>query len=248
MKSTGKDFIRNTYYDRLSKSPQENGEPQPALVMPIPEGAVQIELPGIDEIYHPQMSLISSILQRRSLRKYSDEALSLGELALLLFTTQGIQQLLERGRNKVTLRTVPSAGGRHAFETYLLINRIKDVTPGLYRYSALNHSLVQISVEPDIAEKVTEGCLGQKQVFNSAVTFIWAACVERMSWRYVERGYRYLHLDAGHVCENLSLVAEAINCGVCAIAAYDDEKLNSVLGIDGEEMFSIYVASLGKKE
>ena len=69
-----------------------------------------------------------------------------------------------------------------------------------------------------------------------------------MSWRYVERGYRYLHLDAGHVCQNLSLVAETINCGVCAIAAYDDEKLNSVLGIDGEEYFSIYVASLGKKE
>ncbi len=248
MKSTGKDFIRNTYYDRLSKSAQENREPQPALEMTIPESAVQIELPGIDEIYHPQMSLISSILQRRSLRKYSDEALSLGELALLLFTTQGIQQLLERGSKKVTFRTVPSAGARHALETYLLINRVKDVVPGLYRYSALNHSLVQISVEPGMAEKVTEGCLGQKQVFNSAVTFIWAASVERMSWRYVERGYRYLHLDAGHVCQNLSLVAETINCGVCAIAAYNDEKLNSVLGIDGEEYFSIYVASLGKKE
>ena len=248
MKSTGKDFIRNTYYDQLSKSAQENGEPQPALEMPIPEGAVQIELPGIDEIYHPQMSLVSSILQRRSLRKYSDEALSLGELALLLYTTQGIQELREGRRNKATFRTVPSAGARHALETYLLINRVKDVAPGLYRYSALNHSLVQISIEPDIAEKVTEGCWGQKQVLKSAVTFIWAANVERMSWRYVERGYRYLHLDSGHVCQNLSLVAEAINCGVCAIAAYDDEKLNDVLGIDGEEMFSIYAASLGKKE
>ena len=247
MQDTGKTFIRNTYYDRVSQSAQEAGEPQPPLEIAIPADAVQIPLPAIEEIEHPPMALVDSILQRRSLRQYSDEALTLEELSLLLFTSQGIQEVREGRRHKATFRTVPSAGARHAFETYLLINRVNGVEPGLYRYSALNHSLVQVNVEASIAQEVTAGNLGQKQVLNSAVTFLWVAVVERMAWRYVERGYRYLHLDAGHVCQNVSLVAEAIHCGVCAIAAYDDEKLNEVLGVDGEEQFVIYVAALGKK-
>ncbi|MEE4195623.1 MAG: SagB/ThcOx family dehydrogenase [Anaerolineae bacterium] len=247
MKNTGKQFMRDTYYDHLSESPQKEGVPQPALELPIPEDAVIIPLPNIAAIEHHQMTLIDSILQRRSLRQYSQDPLTLEELSLLLFTSQGIQELREGSKNQVTFRTVPSAGARHAFETFVLINRVEEVPAGLYRYSALQHALVQVNTDADIAERVTEGCYGQKQVLNSAVTFVWAAVAERMTWRYVERGYRYLHLDAGHVCQNVSLVAEAINCGVCAIAAYDDETLNGVLGLDGEELFAIYAAALGKK-
>ena len=247
MKDTGKKFIHNTYEDQLSTSAQQAGEPQPPLELPIPEGAVQIPLPAMEDVYHPQMTLVKSILQRRSLRQYSKEALSLGELSLLLFTSQGVQDMREGRSNKVTFRPVPSAGARHAFETFLLINRVEGVPAGLYRYSALNHSLVEVNVEEDIAQQVTEGCFGQKQVLNSAVTFIWTAVVERMTWRYVERGYRYLLLDAGHVCQNVSLVAETIDSGVCAIAAYNDARLNEVLGVDGDDVFAIYVAALGKK-
>jgi SagB-type dehydrogenase family enzyme len=99
----------------------------------------------------------------------------------------------------------------------------------------------------DIAEKVAHACLEQPQITNSAATFIWVAVVERMFWRYVERGYRYLHLDAGHVCQNLALGAEQIASGICPIAAFDDEALNTLLGLDGEELFAIYLASAGKK-
>ena len=68
-----------------------------------------------------------------------------------------------------------------------------------------------------------------------------------MTWRYEQRGYRYLHLDAGHVCQNLYLAAEAIDSGVCAIAAFDDETLNTLLSLDGEEQFVIYLATVGKR-
>ena len=81
----------------------------------------------------------------------------------------------------------------------------------------------------------------------SAVTFIWAAMAYRMKWRYGERSYRYLHLDAGHVCQNLYLVAEDINSGVCGIAAFEDEDINSALNLDGEDQFVVYIATLGKK-
>jgi SagB-type dehydrogenase family enzyme len=99
----------------------------------------------------------------------------------------------------------------------------------------------------DIRAAITHACLDQKQVETSAVTFIWAAVVKRMAWRYVERGYRYLFLDAGHVCQNLYLAAEAVGCGACAIAAYHDDLLNQALGLDGENIFAIYLASVGKR-
>jgi SagB-type dehydrogenase family enzyme len=69
-----------------------------------------------------------------------------------------------------------------------------------------------------------------------------------MTYRYGERGYRYLHLDAGHVCQNLYLAAEAIGCGACAIAAFEDDEVNRVLGLDGEHRFAIYLGAVGKKE
>ncbi len=82
---------------------------------------------------------------------------------------------------------------------------------------------------------------------HSAVTFLWVAVPYRMTWRYQERGYRYLHLDAGHVCQNLYLAAEAIDAGVCAVAAFDDDALNTLLCLDAKEAFVIYLAAVGKK-
>ena len=90
--------------------------------------------------------------------------------------------------------------------------------------------------------------MGQRQVKTSAVTFIWAAVPYRTIWRYAERSYRYLYLDAGHVCQNLHLAAESINCGICAIGAYDDDAMDQLMGFTPPEMFVIYLASLGRRE
>jgi len=168
----------------------------------------------------------------------------LEESAYLLGATQGEKKVTSR---PVTLRTVPSAGARHAFETYLLVNRVEGLTPGLYRYLAIENQIGRLPAPENINELLTEASLQQSQVATSAVTFFWAAVVDRMFWRYVERGYRYLLLDAGHVCENLALAAEQLSCGICPIAAYDDEKANRTLGLDGKSQFVIYVASMGKK-
>ena len=98
-----------------------------------------------------------------------------------------------------------------------------------------------------MAERVSAACLGQRFVMASAATFIWTAVPYRMAWRYGERGYRYMHVDVGHVCQNLYLAAEAIGSGACAIGAFNDDQLNELLNIDGEEHFTIYVATVGKK-
>jgi len=104
-----------------------------------------------------------------------------------------------------------------------------------------------LDVSEKISDILTEACLNQPHVKNSAVTFFWAAVPLRMVWRYCQRGYRYMYLDAGHVCQNLYLLAESIHCGVCAIAAYDDDLVNQALGLDGEDQFAIYIATLGKR-
>lgn len=244
MNNTVREWMRGTYREHLSKAPQDEGVPQPPLELPIPAGAEMLTLPPPAELDIPPFDLRTAVESRRTRRKYSTQSLTLSELTYLLWMTQGVKEISGR---PVTIRTVPSAGARHAFETYLLVNRVAGLEPGLYRFAASQHSLLRLDAPEGIRQAVTHACYDQSQVANSAVTFIWVAVTERMTWRYVERGIRYLHLDAGHVCQNLYLAAEAIDCGVCAIAAYDDELINQTLDLDGENLFVIYLASLGKK-
>ncbi|HNR02928.1 MAG TPA: SagB/ThcOx family dehydrogenase [Anaerolineaceae bacterium] len=243
--NTGHEFMLKTRYINISPSPQDGGVvPQPPLELPLPEGAVLQPLPRPGELVVPAMDLRTAIETRRTIRAYAETPLSLEESSYLLWISQGVKRVTNRPS---TSRTVPSAGARHAFETYLLVNRVNGLESGLYRYTAIEHGLFKLEAPADIAERIAHACLEQSQVTNSAAAFIWVAVVERMFWRYVERGYRYLHLDAGHVCQNLALGAEQVGCGICPIAAFDDEMLNSTLGLDGEEMFVVYLATVGKK-
>lgn len=242
--SIGKLFMERTAPQHLEPSRQSQGVPQPALELPYPPQAALLDLPSPDSLHIPALDLRLAIEQRRTLRHYQETPLTLSELSFLLWATQGVQNVTNR---PVTFRTVPSAGARHAFETFLLLNRVTDVAPGLYRYIALEHALLPVSSDPALVDTLVHACWDQEQVRRSAATFFWAAVLERMYWRYGERGYRYLLLDAGHVCQNLYLAAESVACGVCAIAAYHDDLLNPALGLDGQEQFTVYAASLGKR-
>lgn len=242
--SSKMDFFEKTKYANLSESGQRKGFPQPALEQPVPAEAAVINLPDPTSITIPVMDLRAAMEQRSTLRKYTQTALSLEEFSYLLWITQGVKSISDR---PATLRNVPSAGSRHAFETYLLINRVGVLSPGLYRYSALKHIIYAHNMTAGINEQLTTACKEQSHVRTSAVTFFWVADMDRMVWRYSERAYRYVLLDAGHVCQNLYLAAESIHCGVCALAAYDDDLLNAALDLDDEKEVTIYVATLGKR-
>ena len=244
MAGIGKEFIKKTRYHFLGPSDQDRGVPQPPLEHEPEEEAPLVPLPAPGSLAIPRKDLQEAIEQRRSLRRYTRTPLSLEELSFLLWCTQGVRKVVP---NSATFRTVPSAGARHAIDTYLLINNVQGVPEGLYRFSGLRHALLEVSREAGLADQLTAACLGQPFVKTSAVTFAWTAAVERMRWRYGERGYRYLLLDAGHVCQNLYLAAEALQCGVCAIAAFADEAVDRLLGFDGEERFTLYLATVGKK-
>ncbi|TRO49774.1 SagB/ThcOx family dehydrogenase [Candidatus Bathyarchaeota archaeon] len=244
VRGTGREFMEKTKYKYLDESDQVKGLPQPPLTLPPVEGKPVHRLLDPGEVPRRAVDLWDAINNRVSVRAYSEEPLSLEELSYMLWCTQGVKEATGRA---ATLRTVPSAGARHCFETYLLVNRVEGLKQGVYRFLATEHSLQEVDTEPGVAEKVTQACYNQRFVMQSAATFIWTAVAYRMMWRYGERGYRYMHLDAGHVCQNLYLAAEAIGCGACAIAAFHDDALNEVLRIDGVEQFAVYIGVLGKK-
>jgi len=241
----GRDFIRLTKYENLETSLQKQGLPLPSLEVPLEKGSELFDLPSGKKFPLDEIDLLQLVEKRETFRKYLDKPLTLEELSFLLWGTQGIKSLTDQPLSK---RTVPSAGSRHPFETYLLVNDVTGLSPGLYRYLALSHQLARLPGRENIKGTLTEACLKQQHVKTSAVTFAWVAVPHRTVWRYSQRGYRYIYLDAGHVCQNLYLLAEAIDCGVCAIAAFDDDLANQAIGLDGEDLFVIYLASVGKRK
>ena len=244
MNSIGQQFLNQTKHSNLDPSDQYLGKPQPPIQLKFDENQPVIKLTKPSQIINESVDVRKIIEQRKSIRNYSQVPLTVDQLSYLLWCTQGVKEIIQ---GTATIRNVPSAGARHALETYLLINNVDGITPGLYRFLVLEHSLIPVLLDKDIADKITKACLNQNFVKSSAVTFIWIAVPYRMNWRYGERGYRYLYLDAGHVCQNLYLSAEVINCGTCAIAAFLDDEMNQILGLDGKEAFVIYLATVGTK-
>jgi len=243
MKEIGREFLEKTEHRHLASSAQERGVPQPPLQVRLGKGEV-VELPDPRSAPGDGPSLHEAIEARRSLREYAEAPLSSGELSYLLWSTQGVSRVIP---DRATFRTVPSAGARHAFETVVLANRVDGLEPGTYQYLALDHRLMRLDSSPGLSDRLAEACLGQRLVAAAAATFAWVAIRDRMAWRYGERGVRYLFLDAGHACQNLYLAAESIGAGACAIGAFDDGRINALLGLDGVERFVVYLAAVGKR-
>jgi SagB-type dehydrogenase family enzyme len=244
MKGHGHEFMEKTRYKNLDTPDQVQKLPQPPLALPASENGEIIDLPDPKKVKTNPVSISDAINRRVSVRSYGKKPLSMDELSYVLWCTQGVKEVTTR---PATQRTVPSAGARHCFEAYILVNNVEGLPKGLYHYLAIDHKLQEVNMDEDITQKITKACLDQRFILNSAITMILTAVRYRMMWRYTERGYRYMHLDAGHVMQNLYLCAEAIDSGVCAIAAFEDDQINMALGVDGVEQFTIYVGVLGKK-
>ena len=239
-----KDSLRKTIDFRASA--QHRGLPIPPLEEPVDQQLPRISLPDRESwsLVLQETDLADAIGNRRSRRNYSDEYLKVEELAFLLWATQGQRS---PGEQPPHFRTVPSAGARHSFETYLFIHRMEKIPPGLYRYLPLSNELVLIySADKESETRLSRAVLGQNFVADSAVVFVWTTVPYRMEWRYLQAAHRVILLDAGHVCQNLYLACEAIQAGTCAIAAYDQEAMDELIQVDGEDQFTIYLAPVGK--
>ena len=229
-------------------SDQDSGIEQPPLEKPLPEGSDLISLPEPVTTQLAKAGIRECILERKSRRKFTDSRLSLEEISFMLWATQGVKKIVPAytRTGRATLRTVPSAGARHPFETYLAVNRVEGLDSGIYRYSALEHELLCVSNVPGLPEKLTTASVGQAFVGNAPVVFIWSVKPYLGEWRYMGESHKVMLLDAGHVCQNLYLAAESLGLGTVGIGAYSQKLIDELLGLDGQEEFVVYYAPVGK--
>ena len=239
----GRDFMRRTQFKLMDPTDQQLNKPGPPGFFPPLPSLSTVDLPDPKTVELEDLSLRKAIDDRKSEREFLvDQSISLEALSYLLWATQGVKE----ADRMDAFKTVPSAGARHPLETFILPQRVDDLDPGLYRYVGPEHLIQNLQAPDDIAESVAATSLQPELIQNSAVTFIWTAVAYRTTWRYGDRGYRYIHLEAGHVGQNLYLASQLVGCGVCTTAAFNDDDLNRVLRIDGSDHFAVYMGAIGK--
>jgi SagB-type dehydrogenase family enzyme len=239
-------FLKDSVRKRIdfSRTDQSLGVPPPPVEKSYSADAERIALiPPAEFQTSPGVDLLVAIKNRRSRRQFSKIALTLKELSFLLWATQGIREQLGAGHAR---RTVPSAGARHALETYLCALNVEGLDMGFYRYLPVEHQLLVEYRDRRAAETIGWAAFEQNWMSSAAAVFIWSAIPYRMEWRYGLAAHKAILLDAGHVCQNLYLACEAIGAGTCAVAAYDQELMDEMLKIDGKDELAIYMAAVGK--
>jgi SagB-type dehydrogenase family enzyme len=242
-----REFLKDDLRLRLdfSRSDQNRGlAPPPVQKLP-QAGQTVLALPADPaETFAGRMDLVQALAERKSHRAWRDASVALDELGFLLWAVQGARR---RGEVSSAFRTVPSAGCRHSFETYVVANRCQGLEQGLYRYLFQDHVLVREKpAGPDFTARLHEAVLMQGFVARAPLVLVWTTVPYRMEWRYLEAAHRVIALDAGHVCQNLYLAVQAVGCGTCAVAAFHQQALDEFLGVDGEEEFALYLAPVGK--
>jgi len=239
-------FMKSDFAESVhQRSDQAKGLPFPPLQKELPGGEMELmELPEPDPGVVVKTEFYQLLKDRESRRQYTTESLSLAELSFLLYSTQGVKEVV--GKGYATRRPVPSAGARHPFETYLAVNRVEDLTPGLYRYLPLTHQLLFLKASDQLLDPLAKANLGQRFVGQSAVVFIWSCIPYRAEWRYMAHAHKNMLIDVGHICQNLYLAAEALGAGTCAIGAYDQGAMDTILDLDGTDEYVVYLAPVGK--
>jgi SagB-type dehydrogenase family enzyme len=207
-------------------------------LMPQGHKEYQVETVPLLQVKPQELNLEEAILKRRSVREYSPQPLTLEKLARLLFYAIGVTG------SQDYQRAAPTAGGLTPIEIYPVINYIEGLERGLYHYDALRHRLHVLRRE-DLRREIAKACLQQDFLSDAAVVLVLSAVHRRTAWKYGERAYRYIMLDAGHAAQNIQLEATALGLGSCPIGAFFDTELNRLLGLAAEEEFAVLAVSVG---
>jgi len=230
----GQRFQQETKYARpssLAGTAEKTAEAASPQIISLPAPSLEAE-PNFWKV----------LQQRRSTRDYTPAPLALKELSNLLWATQGITEKAF----SPWYRTVPSAGALHPIDTYLVVNRVEGLDPGVYFLNVTDFSL-EMKHNGDFSLPIAQAALDQDIAREAAVVFVWVAVIHRSRQKYRQRAYRYIYLDCGHIAQNLYLAATAMGLGCCGIAAFFDDEVNNLIEADGLEETAIYLATVGKK-
>jgi SagB-type dehydrogenase family enzyme len=143
------------------------------------------------------------------------------------------------------LRTAPSSGALYPTETYLVVNRVAGLEPGLYHLSVEDWTLEALQLG-DFCAAGHKALRGQSMTEHAAVNFVWTTVIERCRAKYYERTYRYIWWDSATVGENMLLAANALGLGACLMGSWYDDLVHQLFELDGVEHFSVLTASVGR--
>lgn len=235
---TGDRFQQETKYERKRLGEGRiDWMSRPPLYKEYPETRkIRLPTPGT-----PVLPSFAEILsRRRSVREYSPRPLPLADISFLLWASSGLQRV-EDGH---AFRTVPSAGALYPVDTYVIAHRVEGVERGVYHYGVRDHLLEEVA-SGDFREDLVRAALFQEFCSEASAAFVWTAVFPRAKWKYRQRAYRYVYLDAGHIAQNLALAAVGLGLGTCQVAAFFDDEMNTLLEVDGVEESVIYLSAVG---
>lgn len=190
-------------------------------VYPLPE----LKLP--DPVLAGNISIEQTLAQRRSIRSYSNNELSLSNVSQILWAAQGMT--LDR-----FFRTAPSAGALYPLEVYLVAGNVSGLDIGVYRYVPSRHSMIRV-LDGDRRDELCRASLSQPHIRDAAAVVVLAADYSRTTVKYGNRGIRYVHIEVGCAAENICLQGVSLGIGMCVTGAFDDEEVGSILNLPSNE-------------
>ncbi len=188
--------------------------------------------------YDGKTSVEKALRERRSIRGYKNLPITLQNLSQLLWAAQGISG--SGGR-----RTAPSAGALYPIEVCVVAGNVTGLPVGIYSYDPYKHELSR-TLDSDKRAELSKAALGQSSINKAAAVLVISAVYERVTVKYGERGIRYVHMEAGHVAQNVFLQAVSLDLGTVVIGAFHDEDVRTVLHLPGQVQ-PLYLMPMGKK-
>ena len=243
----GRAFQEKTAYHRYAMEEYElDWRSKPPIYKFYPHAPV-VSLPSAapDPDEEPAPDLWTCVARRRSVRAFGAVPLTLVDLSRLLWASAGVTTSFITPHGQDFYRAAPTAGALYPIETYVVVNRVEELVTGLYHYQVREGELVVLR-EGDFGRDLARAGLEQEMLEEAACVFAWTAMVGRSKWKYRERAYRYIYMDAGHVGQNFYLAAAALNLGCCTVGAFFDEEVDRLIGVDGTDEISVYLGAVGK--
>ncbi len=186
-------------------------------------------------------SVEKALLTRRSIRKYTEDPLSISEISQILWAAQGLTMKIENPPSSWRewkwmggLRTAPSAGGLYPLELYLVAGNVGDLPEGVYRYHPLDHKIVRV-LEGDKRTQLSKAAFTQGQIETAPAVVVISAIYERTAVKYGERARRYVHIEVGSAIQNIYLQAVSLGIGTVFIGAFSDSSVKEVMALPEEE-------------